>query len=228
MTSLQTSTPCSLAALPICTYPARPMNGGRLDLAIKHWNYDRQLHAYEPKLNGWRALVHFSPAPNPNLALLFNRHGQPLSIASEFSIALQLLRAAFPPDSLPHLWFDCEALDRRHSHGRGTLILLDVLDRATPEAAARSYLSRRKLAQHIPTLSLDAPIPANSLLHVPFYTGPAAFALRYYHRLRELNRALHAPVYEGIVSKRLDSPYPYQLRSDSEETPHWIKHRWPF
>ncbi|MCX6928101.1 MAG: hypothetical protein NT154_33550, partial [Verrucomicrobia bacterium] len=44
----------SVAALQPPTYPARPLNGGPLELAPPKpgpWSY-------EPKYNGWRALVH--------------------------------------------------------------------------------------------------------------------------------------------------------------------------
>jgi len=66
------------------TYPARPISGGPLELALPkqgHW-------CYEPKYNGWRALVH---APT---GTMFNRHGQPLSIAGLFGSALKHLRNA--------------------------------------------------------------------------------------------------------------------------------------
>ena len=72
----------TLAMVRPCTYPARPINGGSLELALPkpgHWYY-------EPKYNGWRALVH---APT---GTMFNRHGQPLSIAGLFSCALKRLR----------------------------------------------------------------------------------------------------------------------------------------
>ncbi len=71
----------TLAAVRPCTYPARPINGGSLELALPkpgHWYY-------EPKYNGWRALVH---APT---GTMFNRRGQPLSIAGLFSCALKRL-----------------------------------------------------------------------------------------------------------------------------------------
>jgi hypothetical protein len=63
-----------------CTYPARPLNGGPLDRALSKsgpWHY-------EPKYNGWRALVH---APT---GTMFNRHGQRLSIEKEFGFAVAL------------------------------------------------------------------------------------------------------------------------------------------
>jgi hypothetical protein len=36
---------------------------------------------------------------------------------------------------------------------------------------------------------------------------------------------LGSPFYEGVVMKRANSPYPIQLRSDSEEFRGWVKHR---
>jgi len=60
------------------TYPARPINGGPLDKAhAKHGEW-----FYEPKYNGWRALVHVPTGT------MFNRHGQRLSIQQEFAKAL--------------------------------------------------------------------------------------------------------------------------------------------
>jgi hypothetical protein len=72
----------SLTAVRPPTYPARPTNGGRLELAPPkpgQW-------CYEPKYNGWRTLVH---APTGSM---FNRYAQPLSIAAEFGSALKSLR----------------------------------------------------------------------------------------------------------------------------------------
>jgi hypothetical protein len=73
--------PASSAVLRPCTYPARPLNGGPLERALPrpgHWHY-------EPKCNGWRALVH---APT---GTMFNRYGHRLTIQREFSTALALL-----------------------------------------------------------------------------------------------------------------------------------------
>jgi hypothetical protein len=57
---------------------------------------------------------------------MFNRYGQPLSIAAEFGRALKRLRAvALLAEGRAVEWFDCEALDRRHALGRGTLLVFD-------------------------------------------------------------------------------------------------------
>ena len=69
----------SVGAVRPPTYPARPINGGGLELAPPKPGQWR----YEPKYNGWRALVH---APTGSM---FNRYGQPLSIAAEFGRALK-------------------------------------------------------------------------------------------------------------------------------------------
>ena len=88
-----------VAPVRACTYPARPVNGGSLERALPK---SGQWH-YEPKYNGWRALVH---APS---GTLFNRYGQRLSIQREFSAALALLQRVLtqvgsPPGSIAKRW----------------------------------------------------------------------------------------------------------------------------
>ena len=63
------------------TFPARPINGGRLELAPPK----RGLWYAEPKLNGWRALIH-TPT-----GTMWNRHGDLLTIAECFQPALAAL-----------------------------------------------------------------------------------------------------------------------------------------
>src|SRR6266478_4854755 len=121
-----------VAAVRPPSYPARPLNGGALDLAPPksgQW-------LYEPKYNGWRALVH---APT---GTMFNRYGQHLSIAAEFANALKRLReTTVMVDGIAVEWFDCEALDRRHTLGRGTLLAFDYL---RPSGMPSEPLHKRK------------------------------------------------------------------------------------
>ena len=56
---------------------------------------------------------------------MFNRHGKLLSISHEFKPALDMLRTIL--DAAAFKRADCEALERRHNVGRGTLIVLDVV-----------------------------------------------------------------------------------------------------
>lgn len=63
---------------------------------------------------------------NTGIALAFvsAARGYLLSIAGEFDSALHALR-----DLARHglVWADCEALERRHAIGRGSLVVLDLI-----------------------------------------------------------------------------------------------------
>lgn len=189
------------------TFPARPLNGGRLELAPAK----RGEWAVEPKLNGWRVLVH---APS---MMAFTRNGDALSIAREFAAALRALREVGGSSGIE--WFDCEGLERRHGIGRGALVVLDAV-------IPCSYRDRRNrlLAALGKPLPIDAPPVADSVTLVPSF--PITEAAEVYSRLRELNQLWRAPFYEGVVMKRTDSTYPIQLRSPDETFPLWQKHRW--
>ena len=202
----------TLAVVRPCTYPARPINGGSLELALPkpgHWYY-------EPKYNGWRALVH---APT---GTMFNRRGQPLSIAGLFSGALKRLRTVrLQSGGVPVEWFDCEALCRRHRLGHATLLVFDYVN------ALREPLRQRKefLAQTFPAHDYTKPPLAQELYGVcsldPEQIDPHAL----YGELRQFNARWHCLFYEGLVAKRTTDPYPIQLRSPEEEFVGWVKHR---
>lgn len=223
------------------TYPARPLNGGPFEKARPkpgRW-------AAEPKFNGWRALIHV-----PSDAM-FNRHGERLSIASEFESSLEILRATL--DSEAFKWVDCEALDRRHELARGTLIVLDVIPEPVspmirpplvPCAAASAgcrdktppdYLERRSwLTPLAPPLTLME-VKSRTVYLTPSTeaighgtTGEIATPRMMWAECRAANQRLGAVFYEGIVMKRLDSLYPIQTRSAEETTTVWVKHRWRF
>lgn len=190
------------------TFPARPLNGGRLELAPAK----RGAWAIEPKLNGWRVLVH---APTMTA---FTRNGEPLSIAREFAAALDHLHVTWTRDPVLE-WIDCEGLERRHGIGRGALVVLDAV-------IPGNYRVRRDqlhatLGEPLP---IGAPPVADTVTLVPSFQMAEAAAV--YAQLRELNRLWRAPFFEGVVMKRADSTYPIQLRSPDEAFPLWQKHRW--
>ena len=200
---------------PLITYPARPIQGGRLELAPPK----RGLWYAEPKLNGWRALIH-TPS-----GTMWNRNGALLTIADCFRPALAAM-AKLASRGL--VWADCEALERRHNLGRGTLVVLDVV----PESGAPNYVQRRALLESL--LPCDAvfsgdtagPVPCGAVLLTPTQPVDAhADALAFYQRLRVANRALGCDFFEGVVMKRAESGYPVQLRSATEEFRGWAKHR---
>lgn len=184
----------------IPTYPARPVNGGKLDLAPSK----RGVWVSEPKWNGWRAVVH---VPTRRM---WNRHGSPLSIAKDFAEALETLQKCDIE------WLDTEALERRHNIGRGTLIVLDSIVRGVP------YEDRKAMAaKFFPDAPLDpAAIGENQVYVSSYFTGiPNSVWL--YESLRQ-----YRGFFEGIVMKRSGSPYPFQTRSDGKETVDWVKHRY--
>jgi hypothetical protein len=198
----------------LITYPARPIQGGRLELAPPK----RGLWYAEPKLNGWRALIH-TPT-----GTMWNRHGALLTIADCFRPALAAL-AKLGPRGL--VWADCEALERRHNLGRGTLVVLDVV----PESGTPSYEQRRVILEAL--LPMDAvfsgdtsrAVPCGAVVLTPTLRVDHADALAFYQRLREANRALRCDFFEGVVMMRAESAYPVQLRSATEEFRGFVKHR---
>ena len=204
-----------MMAPPLLTFPARPIQGGRLDLAPPK----RGLWFAEPKLNGWRAIIH-TPT-----GTMWNRHGALLTIADCFRPALAALTKLA---SRGVVWADCEALERRHNLGRGTLVVLDVI----PESGTPTYVERRELLESL--LSRDpvfdgaatCPVPRGTVILTPARrVALHADALAYYQRLRDANRALGCDFFEGVVMKRADTAYPVQLRSPTEEFRGWCKHR---
>ena len=197
------------------TFPARPINGGRLELAPPK----RGLWYAEPKLNGWRALIH-TPT-----GTMWNRHGDLLTIAEFFRPALAAL-AKLADQGL--IWADCEALERRHNLGRGTLVVLDFV----PEAGMPTYEQRRAKLESL--LSSNPVFSGDTKLHVPcgialltpnLRVVSHADALAFYENLRAANRDLGCDFFEGVVMKRADSIYPVQSRSGTEECRGWVKHR---
>lgn len=197
------------------TFPAKPTNGGRLEKAapkIGEW-------LCEPKYNGWRALVH-----TPSGAM-WNRHGKRLSINGEFAAALEKL-AEIHAQGWPLEWLDVEALERRHGIGKGSLIILDSID-----LAAHPYQIRRQQLENL-FLELDlTPKPDFPLLSIPPLIYPTLDVWRDLQRISALLNTTGNPAnnfYEGVVMKKASAPYPIQLRSESELTRAWVKHRWEF
>ena len=70
------------------------------------------------------------------------------------------------------------------------------------------------------------PVPCGTAVLMPTQRAdsyPDALAL--HHRLRDANRALGCDFFESVVMKRVDSAYPVQFRSATEEFRGWAKHR---
>ena len=142
----------------LITYPARPIQGGRLELAPPK----RGLWYAEPKFNGWRALIH-TPT-----GTMWNRHGALLTIVDCFRPALAALAKLA---GRGFVWADCEALERRHNLGRGTLVVLDVV----PESGTPSYEERREMLESL--VATDALFSGDTSCAVPCGAPPIACPL---------------------------------------------------
>jgi hypothetical protein len=201
------------------SYPLRPINGGPLPRA----RIKPGVWSYEPKINGWRAVV------NTRTGEMWNRKGERLSIEKEFAEVLDTLRSVSLPESMT--WLDCEALERRHNVGRGSLVVLDYIPTGYDKTP---YLQRRETIRlalcNSPAWEAwrveDCP-RENKLMFFDCCYDDGGKAAAWDH-LQRLNTRFHAELFEGLVAKRTDSLYPPQLRSPSLEFPLWVKHRWEF
>jgi len=196
----------------LISYPARPIQGGKLDRAPKKIG----LWYTEPKYNGWRAVVH---CPS---GTMWNRHGGRLSIAHEFGAALRGLKK-LSANGL--VWADCEAMERRHKVGRRSLIVLDwISDLGSP-----TYEERREFLESLLPLERmslgEGTMPEDSVLLAPSIAETNGQALQLYRSLEAINRSVLADVFEGVVMKRAVSAYPVQMRSPDEKCRFWQKHR---
>jgi len=204
----------------IKTYPARPVNGGPLDKARPK----RGRWIYEPKVNGWRAMVH-TPTGE-----MFNRHGQRLSIEREFKPVLDSIVKG--STTMPE-WLDVEAMERRHDAGRGSLIVLDAIVPGTWEERQKVIWDAISPLECFEAyMYLQFHPPENKLLHFSYTFEDGKdkdmLPMVLWNKLAEINRVSGQTLFEGVVAKRADSIYPMQLRSPDEHFAFWMKHRWQF
>ena len=162
----------------LITYPARPLQGGKLDRAPKKTG----LWYAEPKYNGWRAVVH---CPS---GTMWNRHGGRLSIAHEFDAALRELKKL---SATGLVWADCEAMERRHNVGRRSLIVLDWM----PDLGSPTYEERRVFLESLVPLDRmslgEGTMPEDSVLLTPSIAETNGQALQLYRSLEAINRKRH-------------------------------------
>jgi hypothetical protein len=198
------------------TYPGRPRNGGPLDLALKagmYYSADGNMSSpgwwnrpvFQPKYNGWRAMVH---APSGRM---FNRYNIEFmtAVTQHFTAALEELAC------MPFEWLDCEALERRHDLGVGSLIVLDWV------TAAVTQEDRHTMLEHYLPY---AQVGAEKELHAGSYLVPN-LPKEIYDILQERNTELGCVFYEGVVSKQTRTEYPMQLNGPEVTCPAWVKHR---
>ena len=205
------------------TYPARPTNGGPIDKAVPK----RGKWIWQPKYNGWRALVHVPTGS------MWNRHGERLSIEGEFDVALKQMRN----DWKQVIWVDCEALERRHDKGKGSLVIFAVLQSESRDfykGKANQWCDMLNIFR-LPRLKAFARQKGRLQDYkevIPRKAGAylcpnvSEFVLEEaWNFMQETNEKEGCEFFEGLVAKKVDSKYHIQLRSPNEKFGYWIKHR---
>jgi ATP-dependent DNA ligase len=188
----------------------RPTTGGPLtqetiDLLPGEW-------AWEPKQNGWRALIHI-----PTLTV-YNRHGELMSIAHEFQEALKQIERL--RTLLPYQWLDCEMLGRRHPMKKGHIVVFDSIGECDD---LYSYEVRHESLRWVFDRLGDS-YDRIELIESD-RIGIATHPLKTWEILQEENHRYGCDYYEGLVAKRVDSPYEMQLVSPNKKTTSWVKFR---
>jgi hypothetical protein len=198
---------------PLITFPARPVNGGRLEDAppkIGPW-------IVQPKIDDWRAIVHVPTG------LIWNRHGELMTdaVVDKLDRAMCCLPAELD-------WLDVGIIERRNQLLRGSIVVFDwIPDRNDILAGPHGFLyhgRRDALRRQLPILPFATELARNRRESCVFLINEFN-PLDIWEHLQEENRQAGSAFYEGIVCKRTDKPYPVQLQSPDKETPWMIKHR---
>lgn len=191
---------------PLISYPARPVNGGRLEDAppkVGPW-------VYQPKIDDWRAIAH---APTRRI---WNRHGQPMSISDDLADVLEILRhSSFD-------WLDIGVMERRNQLLRNSIVVFDTLD--MPSFDHQQRRAHLEIAFEFLPLAFELARRKTDTQNQVFLVNQFN-PLDLWDLLQDENRQAGSAFYEGIVAKRTDKPYPIQLLSPNKETPWMIKHR---
>jgi ATP-dependent DNA ligase len=178
-------------------YPARPYSCiNALSLAsFGKW-------AFEPKLNGWRCVIDMENK------VVVSRHG---TTFAETGRIMDIARAV--PELAGFRLIDCEFLGKRTKAGKGSVVIMDMMDSPLP------YSERMSLISGFAECPLDD-IPTNALMRFPSYTQ--AKAQQVLEDMKEINARRGEVIWEGFVAKHPNSTYPLQL-SPSAECRFWAK-----
>lgn len=190
------------------TYPARPMNGGRLEEAEPLEGMWR----FKPKWNGKRVLMH---VPSERT---WNRELEEINTSSHPAFhKLNLIIGLRWPEVE---WLDLEFLWGRHSIAKGAVVVLDCV-RIMPWDERNAMLKDCFTLDGL--LRLGQRPEKNGV-----YFGcafPDNNLFKPWAKMQEINKEWGVTFYEGLVAYETKQPYPMQLFSPKRETRHWIKYR---
>lgn len=162
-------------------------------------------YRFEPKVNGWRALIHV-----PTLSV-FNRFGKPFTTFELYEDSLNWIW-----EHSPFEWLDCEMLARRHALDAGRIIVLDWASQGN-----ETYIERREAMIKVFPFATPSGDNAASMLIASCLEDISYL----WENLQEENERLNCEYYEGIVGKRIDSVYESQMVSPKNSTASWLKWR---
>ena len=218
----------------------RPMTGGRFEQQL---GFIPQLLSL--KYNGWMALIHLTSMR------MFNRHGQPLSISDEFASVINTLSRhsiRIPHQLSDPAWLVCEALQRRHDIGRGSLFVIDYWDCLStqdPHAGTHWKNSKGRYSAGTSKSSMHAPpfierherlrtfLPVhdwrdkpreNNVYLIDQFAASDERATDIWEEIPEVNERWGCEFYEGFVATHRNSQLKPQYNSNNKCS-HIIKYR---
>lgn len=189
------------------TYPARPMNAGRLEgseTLLGTWRY-------RPKWNGRRVLCHL-----PTMRT-WNRELEEVGYQHPAFKKLQLMVGLRWPQCE---WLDLEFLWGRSSVGKGAIIVLDYV-------IPTEHWELRQMVLH--DIFADNELGGLCLPEKEqvYWSSPLLEGMerRAWEAMQKINGELQTTIFEGLVAYEVTSEYPIQLFTPLKETPYWMKYR---
>lgn len=199
---------------PPITYPARPMNGGRLEKAEPldgEWQF-------RPKWNGRRVLCH-----TPTMRT-WNRQLEEVGYVHPAFRKLHMIVS--DSDLWPPVieWLDLEFLWGRSSVGKGAIIVLDYCSGNEPWKTRMFNLSNmgfHRLGGGPRGLAIPEKETVYFGVPIPNLEHPQVV----WDDMQIINAEEKTTLFEGLVAYNINEPYPIQLFGPKRETRHWIKYR---
>ena len=201
---------------PIPFAPPRPLNAGSPFIFGFGGGVEPSEWCVEAKLAGERVLIHRETGE------IFNRRMTVYSKEHRIRKAVDVLLARLQPHATKLApgtmdplfeWIDAEALTcQGNSLGEGSVSVIDV-------DAPGDLVERRALFEHLATFPLTGKAKNDSVYKMPRF--PMSKALWLWNKTKGLDS-----LFEGVVMKRLNSPYTKEFHSTTKETTNWMKSRW--
>ena len=206
----------------IC-FPPAALNGGPLDTAppkVGQW-------AWQPKIDDRRVVIH---VPSRTI---WNQYGQ-LSVAQDsqkFEGALDALQRESDNSSSLE-WLDCGLMEYLNDMMRGCIVIFDMIIPEIPFDLRRGMLQTAVF--HSAQMGVLPPDMDTMLLNCGRVIRDEVFLINQwpngankidsYNALKAQNERIGRKFFEGVVAKKMDSPYLFG-QVPKQVTCNWVKHR---